>query len=85
MPEPMARVAIYREPIDLNKLLKLDNVVSGGGEAKVLITEGRVKLNGAVETHKRKKVYAGDVVEYLDRIIEVVLEAPPHQTPPRQP
>jgi ribosome-associated protein len=79
MPEPMAKVVINREPIDLNKLLKLDNVVSGGGEAKILISEGRVTLNGEVETRKRKKVFAGDVVEYLDRTIQVVVESPPDQ------
>jgi ribosome-associated protein len=79
MPEPMAKVVINREPIDLNKLLKLDNVVSGGGEAKILISEGRVTLNGEVETRKRKKVFAGDVIEYLDRTIQVVVESPPDQ------
>ena len=76
MPEPMDKVAINHEPIDLNKLLKLDNVVSGGGEAKILIAEGGVKLNGEVETRKRKKVFAGDVVKYLDRAIQVVLKTP---------
>ena len=50
MSEPIAKILINKEPIDLNKLLKLDNVVSGGGEAKILITEGGVKLNGEVET-----------------------------------
>ena len=81
MPEPVANVAIHKEPIDLNKLLKLDNVVSGGGQAKVLIADGGVKLNGSVETRKRKKVYAGDVVEYLNRTIQVVLDAPPEKGP----
>jgi len=72
----MDKVAINTEPIDLSKLLKLDNVVSGGGEAKILIAEGGVKLNGEVETRKRKKVFAGDVIEYLDRTIQVVLKPP---------
>lgn len=81
MPDPIAKVVINKEPIDLNKLLKLDNVVSGGGEAKILIAEGGVKLNGEVETRKRKKVFAGDVIEYLDRAIQVVLEAPSDQSP----
>jgi ribosome-associated protein len=76
MPEPMDRNLINREPIDLSKLLKLDNVVSGGGEAKILISEGGVKLNGEVETRKRKKVFVGDIVEYLDRAIQVVLKTP---------
>ena len=39
-------------------------------------TEGGVKLNGEVETRKRKKVFVGDVVKYLDRAIQVVMKAP---------
>ena len=76
MPQPIDRILINKEPIDLSKLLKLDNVVSGGGEAKILIAEGGVKLNGEVETRKRKKVFVGDVVEYLDRAIQVILKTP---------
>lgn len=79
MSESIDRVVIDREPIDLNKLLKLDNVVSGGGEAKILIASGGVKLNGEVETRKRKKIFSGDVIEYLDRVIQVVLKAPSDQ------
>ena len=77
MSESMDTIVIDREPIDLNKLLKLDNVVSGGGEAKILIASGGVRLNGQVETRKRKKVFAGDVIEYLDRVIQVVVKTSP--------
>ena len=79
MSEPIVKILINKEPIDLNKLLKLDNVVSGGGEAKLLIADGGVTLNSEVETRKRKKVFAGDVVEYMDRTIQVVVKAPPDQ------
>ena len=79
MSDPMAKIAINKEPIDLNKLLKLDNVVSGGGEAKLLIADGGVTLNGEVETRKRKKVFAGDIVQYMDRTIQVVVEPPADQ------
>ncbi len=81
MPGPIAQIAINLEPIDLNKLLKLDNIVSGGGEAKLLISERGVKVNGEVETRKRKKIMAGDIVEYLDRTIQVVLKTRPDQGP----
>jgi len=64
---------IREEPIDLVKLLKLDHQVSGGGEAKMLLAEGGVLLNGEVETRKRKKVYHGDVVEYRGRVLRVVV------------
>ncbi len=68
---------IAAEPIDLVKLLKLDPEISGGGEAKVLITEGQVTLNGEVETRKRKKVFSGDIVQYRDHTIRVVVQTPP--------
>jgi ribosome-associated protein len=70
-------IEIREEPIDLVKLLKLDHQVSGGGEAKILLAEGGVRLNGEVETRKRKKVYHDDVVEYRGRVLRVVLSADP--------
>lgn len=66
-------VKIREEPIDLVRLLKLDHQVSGGGEAKMLLAEGGVLLNGEVETRKRKKVYCGDVVEYRGRVVGVLI------------
>jgi len=71
-------IEIREEPIDLVKLLKLDHQVSGGGEAKILLAEGGVRLNGEVETRKRKKVYCNDVVEYRGRVLRVVLSADRH-------
>jgi ribosome-associated protein len=60
----MREVLISKEPIELFKLLKLDSIVSSGGEAKSVIADGLVKLNGVVETQKRKKVYSGDKIEF---------------------
>ncbi len=68
-----SQVEIREEPIDLVKVLKLDHQVSGGGEAKLMIAEGQVRLNGEVETRKRKKVHHGDVVEYRGRVVRVIL------------
>ena len=45
-PEP---VTIDYQPIELCKILKIANLVSGGGEAKMLIAEGYVLLNGEVK------------------------------------
>ena len=53
-------VEIREEPTALYKILKIANLVSGGGEAKQMIAEGYVFLNGEVETQKRKKIVAGD-------------------------
>ena len=64
-------VEITEQPIELYKLLKIADLVSGGGEAKVLISEGYVLLNNEVEFQKRKKVYDGDFIQLGDNIIEV--------------
>ena len=59
------------EPIELYKILKFVNMVTSGGEAKYLISEGKVIVNGKVETRKRKKIFSGDVVEFGEEIIRV--------------
>lgn len=71
-------VEIDQQPIELYKLLKIADLVSGGGEAKVLIAQGYVLLNNEVEFQKRKKVYDGDYIQLGDNIIEVQYVAPAH-------
>ncbi len=61
------------EFIPLNALLKMMNVAESGGQANMFITDGEVKVNGSVETAKRKKMRAGDRVEALGQTIEVKL------------
>ncbi|MDA7747053.1 RNA-binding S4 domain-containing protein [Psychromonas sp.] len=67
-------VEINQEPIELYKVLKIGNLVSGGGEAKQLISEGYVFLNGQEETQKRKKIYAGDLVSFNGEYLQVALK-----------
>ena len=67
-------VEIKEEPTALYKILKFENLVSGGGEAKLAITEGYVFLNGQVETQKRKKIYAGDVISFNEHHYQVALK-----------
>jgi ribosome-associated protein len=50
--------------IELYKLLKIMQLVGSGGEAKQLIDDGQVKVNGAVETQRRKKLRKGDIAEF---------------------
>jgi len=68
---PHVIVKVNVEPIELYKILKIENLVEGGGEAKVRIADGEVMLNGLIETRKRKKVYHGDEVEYLGQLMKV--------------
>ena len=51
------------EVIDLQDFLKLAGLVDTGGEAKFLIQTGEVRLNGEVETRRRKKIRRDDRVE----------------------
>lgn len=50
-------------PINLTQVLKLAGWVAHGGEAKALIAEGRVRVNGEVELRKRRQMAIGDRVE----------------------
>lgn len=52
------------EFITLDTLLKLMRLVGSGGEAHAAITQGLVQVNGEVEMQKRKKIRAGDKVEF---------------------
>ena len=61
--EDVKEIRISEKTIELCKLLKLGNMVNSGGQAKTLIAEGRVTVNGAVETRKGKQIVAGDVIE----------------------
>lgn len=65
-------VALESDPIELCKLLKLENLVASGGEAKMVITSELVRVNGAVELRKRKKIRFGDVVEFGGEKIRLV-------------
>ena len=60
----MREVEISKEPVELYKILKFEGLVASGGEAKKVIAEGYVLVNGAVETQKRKKIVSGDIVEF---------------------
>jgi ribosome-associated protein len=70
----MRTLEISHEPIELYKALKLEGLVSSGGAAKMEIAEGRVLLNGRVETRKRKKIVAGDVIAYEGQEVLIRLE-----------
>lgn len=62
------------KPIQLDQFLKLANIVQSGGEAKHLIQGGEVKLNGEVETRRKKKLQPGDIIEIFDYVLEVQFE-----------
>ena len=69
--DPASVLEIDSGHIELYKLLKLQGLVSSGGSAKLLIAEGEVKVNGKVERRKRKKILAGDIVEFRGDKVEL--------------
>ena len=71
---PVPLPVVVREvPIELCQFLKFGGLTNTGGEAKQVITQGLVTVNGAVETQKRKKLLAGDKVAYDGKTIVVTL------------
>lgn len=60
------------EFIELHKLLKITSVALSGGEAKVMVAEGLVTVDGTVELRKRCKIHAGQIVECNGNTIAVV-------------
>lgn len=62
----MEKVVISTEYIKLDQSLKFAGLVQGGGEAKMLITDGLVRVNGQTCTQRGKKLRAGDQVIVAD-------------------
>lgn len=73
MSESYLEIELDQQPIELCKLLKIANLVAGGGEAKVVISEGYVFLNGEVEYQKRKKVYHNDIIEFNGETLQIII------------
>jgi ribosome-associated protein len=73
MSESYLEIQLDQQPIELYKLLKIADLVTGGGEAKVVISEGYVLLNGEVEYQKRKKVYHNDIVEFNGEVLQLIV------------
>lgn len=63
----MEMITITTEYIKLQDLLKLAAITATGGEAKLLVQEGEVLVNGEVCTMRGKKLRPGDVVDTLGR------------------
>lgn len=70
----MKAVEISDDFIKLGQLLKLANLVSSGVEAKIVIQNGEVKVNGEVESRRGKKIYPQDIIEYDGQQVTVIGE-----------
>ena len=67
----MKTVRIKDEFIKLGQLLKLAGLVESGVDAKFVIQDGLVKVNGEVDTRRGRKIVSGDIVEYQGEKIQV--------------
>jgi len=68
----MIEFKVEGEFIHMIQLLKAANLVQTGGEAQIVVTEGRVRYNGHVDYRKRLKVKPGDTVEFAAEIIRAI-------------
>lgn len=66
-------VKIRDETIRLGQLLKLAGVADTGGEARELVRDGEVRVNGEVETRRGRQLRAGDVIEALGERLRVIV------------
>lgn len=70
----MRPITITKSPVELFKILKFEGLVDSGGAAKAAIEQGLVKVNGEVETRKRKQMVAGDKIEFGGNSFVIVFE-----------
>ncbi len=69
---PRIEFELDRDHVELNQLLKLCGVCGSGGAGKALVASGVVRVGGAVELRKTRKIRAGDLVEIENVQIAVV-------------
>lgn len=67
----MQVIKIRDEYIKLGQALKAAGLVESGVEAKIVITDGEVTVNGQVETQRGKKLHGGDIVEFDGEQIKI--------------
>ena len=60
------KLSVPGDEITLTQVLKLAGLAESGGHAKILIADGCVRVNGAVELRKRRQMHIGDVVEMVE-------------------
>lgn len=67
----MKTVVLKNQPVELHKILKFEGLVPSGGVAKLAIESGDVAVNGEIETRKRRKMVAGDTIEFNGEVLKL--------------
>jgi ribosome-associated protein len=71
MSNDVVSVELTQSPTELYKILKFEGLVASGAQAKQAIADGLVLVNGETETRKRKKIIAGDQIQFLDTVLAI--------------
>lgn len=67
----MYTIHLRDEFIKLGQALKAAGLADSGVEAKFIIQDGKVKVNGQVETQRGKKLVSGDIIEFNGKTVEI--------------
>lgn len=68
----MQEIKLRDEFIKLGQALKAADLVSSGVEAKIVVQDGQVKVNGEVDTRRGRKLVSGDVVTFDGKSVKIV-------------
>lgn len=69
----METIKLRDEFIKLGQALKAANLVQDGVEAKYVIQDGEVLVNGEVDTRRGRKLYDGDVLSYQGQEVKIII------------
>ena len=67
----MREVSIRGDMIRLGQLLKLAGLAGSGGDARALVEDGAVTVNGEVETRRGRQLHPGDVIAVGDESVRI--------------
>lgn len=68
----MEQIKLNEEYIKLGQALKAAGFVGSGVEAKIVIQDGLVSVNGEVDTRRGKKLYGGEVIKFDGQAVKIV-------------
>ncbi|MBA8816369.1 ribosome-associated protein [Microbacterium halimionae] len=70
-PDPIEDIPVDGEVIRLGQFLKLSGLLDSGGNAKEVIIDGYVTVNGEVDRRRGRQLHGGDLVTFEDRTVRV--------------
>ncbi len=72
--EDYVTVVLRSEPVELYKILKFEGLAGSGAEAKLIIDDGLVQVNGDVELRRRRKIVNDDRIHFEGQLYRVVTD-----------